>query len=197
MCPIGFELWCEEPNWCGWCCSLDSKATGNTRSMSQLQTDAPKVWKEYWLTVGLWWCVFARLIRKKFNPNEFFDVFTGWIGLPYICCLDFSPLTFAMSFFLCPQITFQFIATFVTLVPLVDCSSVLHERTDLSEVKHLPSLVKYICLLKVLLENRFSESWCLSVRQVEREMCSASAEFEDFVLQFMDRWVKMWPPSGD
>lgn len=23
--------------------------------------------------------------------------------------------------------------------------------------------------------------------QVEREMCSASAEFEDFVLQFMDR----------
>ncbi|XP_061914340.1 proteasome activator complex subunit 4A [Entelurus aequoreus] len=53
------------------------------------------------------------------------------------------------------MITFQFIATFVTLVPLVDCSSVLHERTDLTEV--------------------------------EREMCSASAEFEDFVLQFMDR----------
>lgn len=25
--------------------------------------------------------------------------------------------------------------------------------------------------------------------QVEREMCSASAEFEDFVLQFMDRYV--------
>ena len=25
--------------------------------------------------------------------------------------------------------------------------------------------------------------------QVEREMCSASAEFEDFVLQFMDRLV--------
>lgn len=24
--------------------------------------------------------------------------------------------------------------------------------------------------------------------QVEREMCSASAEFEDFVLQFMDRY---------
>ncbi|XP_018548726.1 proteasome activator complex subunit 4A isoform X1 [Lates calcarifer] len=53
------------------------------------------------------------------------------------------------------MITFQFIATFVTLVPLVDCSSALHERTDLTEV--------------------------------EREMCSASAEFEDFVLQFMDR----------
>uniref|UniRef100_A0AAQ5XJE7 Proteasome activator complex subunit 4 C-terminal domain-containing protein n=1 Tax=Amphiprion ocellaris TaxID=80972 RepID=A0AAQ5XJE7_AMPOC len=47
------------------------------------------------------------------------------------------------------MITFQFIATFVTLVPLVDCSSALHERTDLTEV--------------------------------EREMCSASAEFEDFV----------------
>uniref|UniRef100_A0A3B4GPM2 Proteasome activator subunit 4 n=1 Tax=Pundamilia nyererei TaxID=303518 RepID=A0A3B4GPM2_9CICH len=53
------------------------------------------------------------------------------------------------------MITFQFIATFVTLVPLVDCSSALHERTDLTEV--------------------------------ERELCSASAEFEDFVLQFMDR----------
>ncbi|XP_047208464.1 proteasome activator complex subunit 4A isoform X1 [Girardinichthys multiradiatus] len=53
------------------------------------------------------------------------------------------------------MITFQFIATFVTLVPLVDCSSAFHERTDLTEV--------------------------------EREMCSTSAEFEDFVLQFMDR----------
>uniref|UniRef100_A0A8C8H3H0 Uncharacterized protein n=1 Tax=Oncorhynchus tshawytscha TaxID=74940 RepID=A0A8C8H3H0_ONCTS len=53
------------------------------------------------------------------------------------------------------MITFQFIATFVTLVPLVDCSSAVHERSDLTAV--------------------------------EREMCSASAEFEDFVLQFMDR----------
>ncbi|XP_053568667.1 proteasome activator complex subunit 4 [Bombina bombina] len=53
------------------------------------------------------------------------------------------------------MITFQFIATFSTLVPLVDCSSVLQER------------------------NNFSE--------VERELCSATAEFEDFVLQFMDR----------
>uniref|UniRef100_A0A3B3B675 Proteasome activator subunit 4a n=1 Tax=Oryzias melastigma TaxID=30732 RepID=A0A3B3B675_ORYME len=53
------------------------------------------------------------------------------------------------------MITFQFIATFVTLVPLVDCSTALHERTDLTEV--------------------------------DRELCSASAEFEDFVLQFMDR----------
>ncbi|XP_062859085.1 proteasome activator complex subunit 4B isoform X2 [Trichomycterus rosablanca] len=53
------------------------------------------------------------------------------------------------------MITFQFIATFTTLVPLVDCSSALHERNDLTEM--------------------------------ERELCSASAEFEDFVLQFMDR----------
>ena len=27
--------------------------------------------------------------------------------------------------------------------------------------------------------------------QVEREMCSASAEFEDFVLLFMDRYVEL------
>ncbi|XP_034040183.1 proteasome activator complex subunit 4A isoform X2 [Thalassophryne amazonica] len=53
------------------------------------------------------------------------------------------------------MITFQFIATFVTLVPLVDCSSALHDKNDLTEV--------------------------------EREMCSASAEFEDFVLQFTDK----------
>ncbi|KAL4641227.1 proteasome activator complex subunit 4 [Arapaima gigas] len=53
------------------------------------------------------------------------------------------------------MITFQFIATFSTLVPLVDCSSAVHERNNLTEV--------------------------------ERELCSASAEFEDFVLQFMDR----------
>uniref|UniRef100_A0AAR2IXF8 Proteasome activator Blm10 mid region domain-containing protein n=1 Tax=Pygocentrus nattereri TaxID=42514 RepID=A0AAR2IXF8_PYGNA len=53
------------------------------------------------------------------------------------------------------MITFQFIATFTTLVPLVDCSSALHEQNDLTEM--------------------------------ERELCSASAEFEDFVLQFMDR----------
>ncbi|KTG47925.1 hypothetical protein cypCar_00026947 [Cyprinus carpio] len=53
------------------------------------------------------------------------------------------------------MITFQFIATFTTLVPLMDCSSALHEKNDLTEM--------------------------------ERELCSASAEFEDFVLQFMDR----------
>uniref|UniRef100_A0A8C5UGN2 Proteasome activator subunit 4 n=1 Tax=Malurus cyaneus samueli TaxID=2593467 RepID=A0A8C5UGN2_9PASS len=35
------------------------------------------------------------------------------------------------------MITFQFIATFSTLVPLVDCSSVLQERDDLSEVRVL------------------------------------------------------------
>ncbi|XP_035261773.1 proteasome activator complex subunit 4B isoform X1 [Anguilla anguilla] len=53
------------------------------------------------------------------------------------------------------MITFQFIATFTTLVPLVDCSAALHERDNLTEM--------------------------------ERELCSASAEFEDFVVQFIDR----------
>ncbi|KAJ8396071.1 hypothetical protein AAFF_G00026030 [Aldrovandia affinis] len=53
------------------------------------------------------------------------------------------------------MITFQFIATFTTLVPLVDCSSAPQERTHLTEM--------------------------------EQELCLASAEFEDFVLQFIDR----------
>lgn len=86
-----------------------------------------------------------------------------------------SLLTFAMSFFLCPQITFQFIATFVTLVPLVDCSSVLHERTDLSEVKpsRAASLVVVICCVimpikRPFAESHFTKSWCLSFRWRER-----------------------------
>ncbi|XP_071319028.1 proteasome activator complex subunit 4B [Trachinotus anak] len=53
------------------------------------------------------------------------------------------------------MITFQFIATFTTLVPLVDCSSSPPRHSDLTEV--------------------------------EKDLCFASAEFEDFVLQFLDR----------
>ncbi|XP_075999758.1 proteasome activator complex subunit 4B [Genypterus blacodes] len=53
------------------------------------------------------------------------------------------------------MITFQFIATFTTLVPLVDCSSAPSRHSDLTEI--------------------------------EKELCFASAEFEDFILQFLDR----------
>uniref|UniRef100_A0A3B4F3K3 Proteasome activator complex subunit 4B-like n=1 Tax=Pundamilia nyererei TaxID=303518 RepID=A0A3B4F3K3_9CICH len=53
------------------------------------------------------------------------------------------------------MITFQFITTFTTLVPLVDCSSAPSQRDDLTEI--------------------------------EKDLCFASAEFEDFVLQFLDR----------
>ncbi|XP_028286764.1 proteasome activator complex subunit 4B [Parambassis ranga] len=53
------------------------------------------------------------------------------------------------------MITFQFITTFTTLVPLVDCSSAPSQHPDLTEI--------------------------------EKDLCFASAEFEDFVLQFLDR----------
>ncbi|KAM4716279.1 proteasome activator complex subunit 4B-like [Anableps anableps] len=53
------------------------------------------------------------------------------------------------------MITFQFITTFTTLVPLVDCSSAPFRQMDLTEI--------------------------------EKDLCFASAGFEDFVLQFLDR----------
>ncbi|KAK7918864.1 hypothetical protein WMY93_010148 [Mugilogobius chulae] len=53
------------------------------------------------------------------------------------------------------MITFQFIATFTTLVPLVDCSSAPSHHPELTEI--------------------------------EKDLCFASVEFEDFVLQFLDR----------
>ncbi|XP_042364278.1 proteasome activator complex subunit 4B [Plectropomus leopardus] len=53
------------------------------------------------------------------------------------------------------MITFQFIATFTTLVPLVDCSSAPSQHSELTEI--------------------------------EKDVCFATAEFEDFVLQFLDR----------
>ncbi|KAI4807509.1 hypothetical protein KUCAC02_027315 [Chaenocephalus aceratus] len=53
------------------------------------------------------------------------------------------------------MITFQFIATFSTLVPLVDCSSAPSQHSDLTEI--------------------------------EKNLCFASAAFEDFILQFLDR----------
>jgi len=49
------------------------------------------------------------------------------------------------------------IATFISLVPIVDCSEAIYVRNDLTDV--------------------------------ERELCSATAQFEDFVLLFLDRLV--------
>ncbi|KAI1295461.1 Proteasome activator complex subunit 4 [Halotydeus destructor] len=52
-------------------------------------------------------------------------------------------------------VAFQFISTFVTLIPLVDCTSAVETRDDLSETEY--------------------------------NLCLLTGQFEDFVLQFMDR----------
>lgn len=52
-------------------------------------------------------------------------------------------------------VTFQFISSFVSLIPLVDCSKAAGFYTDLNDEEHA--------------------------------VCEATAQFEDFVLQFMDR----------
>ncbi|CAL8307041.1 unnamed protein product [Boreogadus saida] len=62
------------------------------------------------------------------------------------------------------MVTFQFIATLTTLVPLVDCSSAPSQRSDLTEM--------------------------------ETELCFVSAQFEDFVLQFLDRCFSLVDSSA-
>lgn len=42
----------------------------------------------------------------------------------------------------------------------------------------------------MILTYDFCSFFFFGTFKVERELCSASAEFEDFVLQFMDRYVQ-------
>ncbi|MEQ2191657.1 hypothetical protein XENOCAPTIV_000731, partial [Xenoophorus captivus] len=65
-------------------------------------------------------------------------------------------------------ITFQFIATFVTLVPLVDCSSAFHERTDLTEVtrvdgdKLIPYRSDLVQILQLTLHLKCKQGYILA-----------------------------------
>ncbi|XP_068439481.1 proteasome activator complex subunit 4B-like [Clinocottus analis] len=91
------------------------------------------------------------MARSLVSPNNHYPEGRGHVlpllmgSLPGIDPNDFSKC----------MITFQFIATFTTLVPLADCSSAPSQHGDLTEI--------------------------------EKNLCFASAEFEDFVLQFLDR----------
>ncbi|XP_037609870.1 proteasome activator complex subunit 4B-like [Sebastes umbrosus] len=91
------------------------------------------------------------MARSLVPPNNHYTEGRGHVlpllmgSLPGVDPNDFSKC----------MITFQFIATFTTLVPLVDCSSAPSQHSDLTEI--------------------------------EKNLCFASAEFEDFVLQFLDR----------
>ncbi|KAA8581409.1 hypothetical protein FQN60_002990 [Etheostoma spectabile] len=91
------------------------------------------------------------MARSLVSPNNHYPEGRGHVlpllmgSLPGVDPNDFSKC----------MITFQFIATFTTLVPLVDCSSAPSQHSDLTEI--------------------------------EKNLCFASAEFEDFVLQFLDR----------
>lgn len=49
----------------------------------------------------------------------------------------------------------------------------------------------YYCLVFVFVLPASENFLHIDLLQVERELCSATAEFEDFVLQFMDRWASI------
>ncbi|XP_062269925.1 proteasome activator complex subunit 4B [Platichthys flesus] len=91
------------------------------------------------------------MARSLVSPNNHYPEGRAHV-LPLLmgCLPGVDPNDFSKC-----MITFQFIATFTTLVPLVDCSSAPSRHSDLTEN--------------------------------EKDLCFSSAEFEDFVLQFLDR----------
>uniref|UniRef100_A0A3P8VNZ5 Proteasome activator Blm10 mid region domain-containing protein n=1 Tax=Cynoglossus semilaevis TaxID=244447 RepID=A0A3P8VNZ5_CYNSE len=91
------------------------------------------------------------MARSLVSPNNHYpEGRTHVLPLLMGCLPGVDPNDFSKC-----MITFQFIATFTTLVPLVDCSSAASQHCGLTEI--------------------------------EKDLCFASAEFEDFILQFLDR----------
>lgn len=92
----------------------------------------------------LWYFVLQCKLHKPIAKHKF--------------CLSCVCFQIYILFF---QITFQLLATFVTLVPLVDCSAAVQTRNDLTQVRYPPVLILFLSVIvHVRLSLFFDFSLC-------------------------------------